>query len=410
MFLLVNIIGLLAFLGIAVLFSRDRKNIQWKSILILVVLNLFLAWFFVYFQIGRTIVEGLASAIAWLIQSAHTGTGFAFSSFTSGKQMDMAISALFPILLVVPLFDVLMYFNILPKIIGGIGWVLAKITRQPKFESFFGIEMMFLGNTEALAVSNEQLKRMNEMRVLTVAMMSMSSISGAIVGAYVQMIPGDLVLTAIPLNIINAIIVSSILNPVSVEEQEDIIYSIKNNETVERQPFFSFLGDSVLNAGKLVLIIIAFVISFVALADLIDRFINLITGLVGGWIGVKGSFGLNQILGLFMYPFALLLGLPWGEAWIVAQQMAKKIVTNEFVVMGEISKVVDSYSPHRRAVISTFLVSFANFSTIGMIVGTLKGIVDQKTSDFVSKYVPMMLLAGILVSLLTAAFVGLFAW
>lgn len=410
MFLLINIIGLLVFLGIAVLFSRDRKHIQWKSILILVLLNVFLAWFFVYFQIGRSIVEGLAAAIAWVIQSAHTGTGFAFSSFTSGKQMDMAVSALFPILLVVPLFDILMYFNILPKIIGGIGFVLAKITRQPKFESFFGIEMMFLGNTEALAVSNEQLKRMNEMRVLTVAMMSMSSISGAIVGAYVQMIPGKLVLTAIPLNIINAIIVASILNPVTVEEKEDIIYSINNDEKIERQPFFSFLGDSVLNAGKLVLIIIAFVISFVALADFLDRFINLITGLVGSWMGMKGSFGLNQILGVFMYPFALLLGLPWGEAWIVAQQMSKKIVTNEFVVMGEITKVIDTYSAHRRAVISTFLVSFANFSTIGMIVGTLKGIVDKKTSDFVSKYVPMMLLSGILVSLLTAAFVGLFAW
>ena len=410
MFLLINIIGLLVFLGIAILFSRDRKHIQWKSVLILVLLNLFLAWFFVYFQIGRSIVEGLAAAIAWIIQSAHTGTGFAFSSFTSGKQMDMAVSALFPILLVVPLFDILMYFNILPKIIGGIGFVLAKITRQPKFESFFGIEMMFLGNTEALAVSNEQLKRMNEMRVLTVAMMSMSSISGAIVGAYVQMIPGELVLTAIPLNIINAIIVASILNPVTVEEKEDIIYSINNDEKIERQPFFSFLGDSVLNAGKLVLIIIAFVISFVALADFLDRFINLITGLVGSWMGMKGSFGLNQILGVFMYPFALLLGLPWGEAWIVAQQMSKKIVTNEFVVMGEITKVIDTYSAHRRAVISTFLVSFANFSTIGMIVGTLKGIVDKKTSDFVSKYVPMMLLSGILVSLLTAAFVGLFAW
>ena len=410
MFLLINIIGLLVFLGIAVLFSRDRKHIQWKSILILALLNVFLAWFFVYFQIGRSIVEGLAAAIAWIIQSAHTGTGFAFSSFTSGKQMDMAVSALFPILLVVPLFDILMYFNILPKIIGGIGFVLAKITRQPKFESFFGIEMMFLGNTEALAVSNEQLKRMNEMRVLTVAMMSMSSISGAIVGAYVQMIPGELVLTAIPLNIINAIIVASILNPVTVEEKEAIIYSINNDEKVERQPFFSFLGDSVLNAGKLVLIIIAFVISFVALADFLDRFINLITGLVGSWMGLKGSFGLNQILGVFMYPFALLLGLPWGEAWIVAQQMSKKIVTNEFVVMGEITKVIDTYSAHRRAVISTFLVSFANFSTIGMIVGTLKGIVDKKTSDFVSKYVPMMLLSGILVSLLTAAFVGLFAW
>jgi len=45
-----------------------------------------------------------------------------------------------------------------------------------------------------------------------------------------------------------------------------------------------------------------------------------------------------------------------------------------------------------------------------MIIGTLKGIVNEKTSDFVSKYVPMMLLSGILVSLLSAAFVGLFTW
>ena len=88
---------------------------------------------------------------------------------------------------------------------------------------------------------------------------------------------------------------------------------------------FLILGDSVLNAGKLILIIIAFVISFVALSDLIDRFINLITGIIGGWAGIKGSFGLDQILGTFMYPFALLLGLPFDEAWIVAQQMAKKL-------------------------------------------------------------------------------------
>ncbi|ATH60907.1 MULTISPECIES: NupC/NupG family nucleoside CNT transporter [Staphylococcus] len=409
MFLLINIIGLIVFLGIAVLFSRKKSDIQWKSIGILVVINLFLAWFFMYFPWGKAGVQYLANGIAWVIDSAHAGTGFAFASWVNTETMDMAVSALFPILLVVPLFDILMYFNILPKVIGGIGWFLAKVTRQPKFESFFGIEMMFLGNTEALAVSNEQLKRMKETRVLTVAMMAMSSISGAIVGAYVSMIPGDLVLTAIPLNIINAIIVSSILNPVSVEEKEDVIYSIRNEE-IEKQPFFSFLGDSVLNAGKLILIIIAFVISFVALSDLIDRFINLITGIIGGWAGLKGSFGLDQILGTFMYPFALLLGLPFDEAWIVAQQMAKKIVTNEFVVMGQIKDVVDAYSPHRRAVITTFLVSFANFSTIGMIIGTLKGIVDKKTSDFVSQYVPMMLLAGILVSLMTAGFVGLFAW
>ena len=409
MFLLINIIGLVIFLGVAVLFSRDRKNIHWTSIGILVGLNIVLAWFFIYFPWGNIAVKGAANGISWVVEAAHAGTGFAFNSFVDTKMMDMAVAALFPILLIVPLFDILMYFNILPKFIGAIGWALAKVTRQPKFESFFGIEMMFLGNTEALAVSSEQLKRMHELRVLTIAMMSMSSVSGAIVAAYTSMIPGELVLTAIPLNIINAIIVTSILNPLTVDPEDDVVYSLKDKE-VERQPFFSFLGDSVVNAGKLILIIIAFVISFVALSELADRLLNLISGGIAGWFNSDFHFGLDQILGLIMAPFALLLGLPWSEAWPVAQQMAKKIVTNEFVVMGQIKDVVESYSPHRRAVISTFLVSFANFSTIGMIIGTLKGIVDKKTTDVVSKYVPMMLLSGILVSLLTAGFVGLFAW
>ncbi|CYB92497.1 Pyrimidine nucleoside transporter [Staphylococcus aureus] len=66
MFLLINIIGLIVFLGIAVLFSRDRKNIQWQSIGILVVLNLFLAWFFIYFDWGQKAVRGAANGIAWV--------------------------------------------------------------------------------------------------------------------------------------------------------------------------------------------------------------------------------------------------------------------------------------------------------------------------------------------------------
>ena len=111
-----------------------------------------------------------------------------------------------------------------------------------------------------------------------------------------------------------------------------------------------------------------------------------------------------------MAPFAMLLGLPWAEAKVVGGHMATKVITNEFVVMLGVKDQLKSFSPHMTAVLVTFLISFANFSTIGMIIGTLKGIVNEKTSDFVSKYVPMMLLSGILVSLLSAAFVGLFTW
>ncbi|MEJ7450788.1 NupC/NupG family nucleoside CNT transporter, partial [Staphylococcus warneri] len=86
----------------------------------------------IYFPCGKTGIKAAANGISWVIQSANEGTGFAFNSFVSNKQMDMSVSALFPILLIVPLFDILMYFNILPKLIGAIGWLLAKITRQPK--------------------------------------------------------------------------------------------------------------------------------------------------------------------------------------------------------------------------------------------------------------------------------------
>ena len=123
------------------------------------VINLCLAWFLISFPIGRAIVNGAASGFNWLVQTAYVGIGFSFANWVHVKQMDFFTSALLPILLVVPLFDILTYLNILPQIIKGLGWFLSKITGQPKFESFSSVEMMFLGNTEALAVSSLQIKK-----------------------------------------------------------------------------------------------------------------------------------------------------------------------------------------------------------------------------------------------------------
>ena len=402
LYLLLNVLGIFVFILIAYLFSRDRKNIDWKSVAIMLAVNLLLAWFFTQFSWGREAVKWVADGFSWMLQAAYVGVGMPFASWVADmSKMDMAVSALLPILFVVPLFDILMYIGVLPFIIKWVGWLIGKVTGQPKFESFFSVEMMVLGNTEALAVSQAQVRDMNAARVLTIALMSMSCISGSIVGAYVTMVPGELVLTAIPLNIINAIIISTILNPIKLTAEEDYIVEIKE-ET--RQPFFSFLGDSVLGAGKLILIIIAFLIAFVSLAHFIDMLLSLLDPLT------HMEIRLDDILGIIMAPFAMLLGLPWDEARVVGSHMATKIITNEFVVMLNIQDSLKTFSPHMTAVLVTFLISFANFSTVGMIIGTLKGIVDQKTSDFVSKYVPMMLLAGILVSLLSAAFVGLFSW
>ncbi|TPR13057.1 NupC/NupG family nucleoside CNT transporter [Apilactobacillus timberlakei] len=413
MYLLVNILGILVFLGIAFLFSKDKKNIKWRSVITVLILNMVIAYCLTQFAWGRAAVQAAANFFAVLVQVAYQGIAFALPSWVHMKQMDFVTSALMPILLIVPVFDILTYIGILPFIIKWVGKGLAYITGQPKFESFFAVEMMFLGNTEALAVSTLQIKRISAQRNVVIAMMSMSCVTASILGAYTQMVPGQFVLTAVPLNILNAVIISSILMPTNVSPEEDTIAKMggsNNNEEnkeaaeigekVEREPFFSFLGDSILGAGKLILIIVANVIAFVALAALIDKVLGLI----------NPSLSLEHILGIIMFPFAWLMGSDVHTAFQFAQYMGTKLVTNEFVVMGGVSSKINTFAPHFRAQLTVFLTSFANLSTVGMIIGAFKGIVDKKSNDIISKNVGYLVLSGILVSLMSAGIVGLFVW
>ncbi|GAK47615.1 pyrimidine-specific nucleoside symporter [Secundilactobacillus oryzae JCM 18671] len=411
MYLLVNIIGVLVYLGIAILFSKDRKNINWKSVIIVLVLNLLFAWVLTSFSWGRDAVKAAADGFNWLVQVSYTGIAFALPSWVNVKQMDFVTSALLPILMIVPLFDILTYIGFLPWVIKWVGRGLSAITGQPKFESFFSVEMMFLGNTEALAVSSLQLKQMSAERSVTVALMSMSCITASILGAYTQMVPGQYVLTAVPLNILNAIIVTNILNPVKVSPEEDTIAKMGGSgasaEGVEadgkKEPFFSFLGDSILGAGRLILIIAANVIAFVALAALIDKILQLFNP----WLT------LEHILGIVMFPVAWLMGMDVSHAFEFAQYMGTKLVTNEFVVMGKIAPTINDlkvFPAHYQAQLTVFLTSFANFSTTGMIIGAFKGLVDKEKNDLISKNVGYMLLSGIIVSLMSAGIVGLFVW
>lgn len=90
--------------------------------------------------------------------------------------------------------------------------------------------MMFLGNTEALAVVRDQLSVLKENRLLTFGIMSMSSVSGSILGAYLTMVPATYIFSAIPLNCLNALILANVLNPLEITKEEDIVYSPSKEE------------------------------------------------------------------------------------------------------------------------------------------------------------------------------------
>ncbi|WP_228201499.1 nucleoside transporter C-terminal domain-containing protein [Flaviflexus ciconiae] len=338
------------------------------------------------------------------------------------------------------MFDILNYIGLLPWIMKWVGRALSFVTRQPRFETFFAVEMLFLGNTEAIAVSKHQLLHMKPARNVTIGIMAISSVSAALIGAYTQLVPGEFVLSAIPLNCINALLVASMLFPVEVTKEEDVIVTVgrggieeeavleqekvlataehakakaehealpryrkiitRDPDVPKKEPFFSFRGDSILSAGRVILIVLANVVAFVALAALINDLLGFISP----------DLSLQATLGIFLYVPALLLGLEPATATDMSQLMGLKLVTNEFVVMGQVAGEISSYAPHYQAVLTVFLTSFANISTAGMIIGTFKGVVDGERSELVLKNVARMLLSGVLVSLLSACIIGVFVW
>ena len=398
MYIAVNIAGIAVFLGLAYLLSKNRRAINWRTVLSLFVLDIVMAAFLNMVPIGRALVQSAAAGFTEFINIAYVGIGFALPNWVNVSQMNFITAALLPLLMVVPFFDILTYFGILPFIIRYIGKALAVVSRTPKFESFYAIEMMFLGNNDALAVSKLQIQNMAMERNLTLAMMSMSCVSASLIGAYCQMMPAEFVLVAIPLNIINALIVTNILFPVEIKPEDDVIYGL--DETKEKPPFFSYLSESIIGAGKLIFIIVCSVISFVALAAMINAFLGIF----------NESLSLEKILGCIMFPFAWLLGLSTSEAFQVAEYMGMKLITNEFVVMLDVQETIKTFSLHMQAVLTMFVTSFANFGTVGIIIGTFKGLLPDEKVSVISRNVAYMMLSGIMVSLLTAALGGLFVW
>ncbi|EIT87081.1 nucleoside transporter [Fictibacillus macauensis ZFHKF-1] len=397
MYFVMNLLGVLVVMGVIFLISPNRRGIKWKPIAVLLVTEVIITWFMLGTTVGMAIINKMAAFFTWLISCANAGTAFVFSSSMANKQVDFFFSALLPIIFIVTFFDILTYFGILTWLINKIGWVISKISGLPKLESFFAIQMMFLGNTEALAVIRDQLLVLKKHRLLTFGLMSMSSISGSIIGAYLTMVPATYVFAAIPLNCLNALLIASMLHPVDVTKEDDVVYVPPKED---KKDFFSTISNSMLVGIRMVIVIVAMVIGYVALTTCLN-------GILGF---IYSGLTIEKIFSFIFSPFAYLFGLPAADAQYVAKLMGIKLATNEFVAMMDLKTHLHSLAPHTVAVVTTFLSSFANFSTAGMIYGTYNSILGDEKSAIIGKNVWKLLVSGMAVSLMSAMIVGLFVW
>ncbi|MFP7170214.1 NupC/NupG family nucleoside CNT transporter [Terribacillus sp. 7520-G] len=388
---IIGIIGLFVFLGLAWIASSDRKKIKIRPIIIMIVLQLVLGYILLSTEVGNILVKGISDGFNLLLKYAAEGITFVFGGLVNFEGSVFFMNVLLPIVFISALIGILQYWKILPFIIKYIGLALSKVNGLGKLESYNAVASAILGQSEVFISLKKQLALLPRHRLYTLCASAMSTVSMSIVGSYMTMLDPRYVVTALVLNLFGGFIIASIINPYDVDPKEDMI----EEEKGEKQSFFEMLGEYILDGFKVAIVVAAMLIGFVAL-------IAMINGIFSGIFGI--SF--QDLLGYIFSPFAFLMGVPWTEAVDAGSIMATKMVSNEFVAMQTLSSGDFAFSERVIAIVSVFLVSFANFSSIGIIAGAVKGL-NEKQGNVVAKFGLKLLYGATLVSFLSATIVGL---
>lgn len=382
----------LAIIGcLALLASSDRKKIRPRVLLQLVIIEAALAWFFLHASGGLKVVTAFSGFFEALLKYAAKGTDFVFGGMSEQGMAFIFLGVLCPIVFISALIGILQHIKLLPIVIRVVGTLLSKVNGMGKLESFNAVSTLVLGQSENFIAYKGILGDISPRRLYSMAAAAMSTVSLSIVGAYMSMIEPRYVVAALVLNMFSTFIVLSIINPTPVGDEPEIHLE----KLHEDQSFFEMLGEYILAGFKVAMIILAMLIGFIALISAVNAVFS-------------GIFGISfqQILGYVFWPFAWLIGIPAADALSAASIMATKLVTNEFVAMIELKKIAAELSPRGLGILSVFLVSFANFASIGIVAGAIKGLNEQQ-GNVVSRFGLKLIYGSTLVSLLSAAFAGL---
>ncbi|KEK13121.1 NupC/NupG family nucleoside CNT transporter [Lysinibacillus fusiformis] len=388
---LISLCGLLLVFGLALLMSKNKKEIKYKYILIMLIIQFILAALLLNTTIGYVLIKGITNVFDHLLSYANTGISFVFGGLANEGESPFFLGVLLPIVFISVLIGILQHLKILPFLMRWIGYFLSKVSGMGKLESYNAVASAMVGQSEVFITVKKQLDKVTPQRMYTLCASAMSTVSMSVVGAYMTMIEPKYVVTAIVLNLFGGFIIVSIINPYTVKEEEDIL----TIEDEQKQAFFQMLGEYIMDGFKVAIIVGAMLIGFVALMDLINSLFDMIIGV---------SF--QEILGYIFAPIAFLMGIPWADAVSAGGIMATKLVTNEFVAMINLGEIENTMSERTLGIISVFLVSFANFSSIGIISGAVKGL-NERQGNVVARFGLKLLYGATLVSILTAIIVGL---
>ncbi|MDA0777513.1 MAG: hypothetical protein O3C19_00430 [Bacteroidetes bacterium] len=425
-----GLLGLTALIGIAFVFSKHKKKINWQLVGSGVAIQIVLGILVFKVPIFANFFGVIAGFFTQLLSFTDEGARFIFGNLVANDpeiSKTMGYIFAFKVLPTVVFFSaltsLLYYLGVLQKIVFGFAWILSKTMRLSGAESLAAAANIFIGQTEAPLVVKPYIAKMTKSEIMCLMTGGMATIAGGVFAAFIGFLGGDdpesqrefakHLLTASILSAPAAIVCAKILYPETeqVDEKLDIDKSKLGNGPLEAISTGTTEGIKLaVNVGGMILVFLAFIamLNYI-LFDIIGAYSGLNTTIAANTI--YNGFNLQMILGYVFAPLAWVIGIDAQDMILSGQLLGEKTVINEFIaylsLKGMIAAEGGPMLTQRSIIILTYaLCGFSNFASIGIQIGGISSLAPNQRGHLAQLGL-RALLGGTLACLMTAAIAGM---
>jgi len=424
MYNLVSFSGIFILMAFAWTISSNRRVINWRVILWGTALQMAFALFIFVVPTGSQIFLILNDAVVKVLDSATAGTRFLFGrlALPPGTKNEfgedslgffLSFQALPTIIFFSSLMAALYYLGIMSRLIKVFSKVFTKLMRISGAESLSVSSNIFVG-VEANMTVLPYLNGMTRSELCTILAAGMSTTASSVLALYVFLlhdsfpaIAGHLVSASV-LSAIAAIVMSKIIMP-ETERPETLGTNIEPHYQKESSLMEAIINGS--NEGvKMVIGIMALLLAFLGIAALADGIFSGLGLRLNSLTGLGIDWSLKGLLGYFFYPFTLIIGVPYPDAFEISKLIGERTVLTEVKSYQDLAVLLskNALKEPRSAVLAAYaLCGFAHVASLAIFVGGTAALVPKRTKDL-SEVGFRALIAATLACLMTAAMAGTF--
>ena len=410
-----GLFGLTVLISVAYAFSGHKRSVDWRQIAAGVGLQIVFAVIVILVPGGREFFDAISRVFVKMLDFAMVGAQFIFGDLarTSEVGLIIAFQVLPTIIFFASLMGVLYHIGLMQKIVQGMAWVMLKVLRVSGSESLSVAANVFIGQTEAPLVVRPYIAKMTESELFAMMVGGMATIAGAVMAAYIAMLGGAdeaqrlfyarHLLAASVMAAPATIVIAKLLRPETGESLTRGTVRLQTEKTATN--VIEAAANGAADGVRLALNVGGMLLAFIALIAMIDFPLAWFGQVMGIESLIGQPLSLSIILGYLLAPLAWIIGVPWGEATVVGGLIGEKIVINEFVAYLHLGEIKHTLSEHSILISTYALCGFANFGSLGIMIGGLATMVPERRVEVIQLGMKSIA-AGTLATCMTGAVIG----